>query len=77
MDEVRRFVDQHTAWLAAAWDLGRSDLSVNSDMSGNAMGPLLFGALEGMMAFALLRPDPESVFRSQATTLLAALGVQG
>jgi TetR/AcrR family transcriptional regulator, transcriptional repressor for nem operon len=74
--EARLFVDQHTAWLAAAWDLGLSDLTVKSDLSGDAVGPVLFSALEGMMAFALVRPNPEAVFRAQAATLLAALGVQ-
>src|ERR1700687_5386391 len=76
MNEVRLFVDQHNAWPAAAWDLGRSDLTVKSDLSGDAGGPVLFSALEGMMAFALVRPNPEAVFRAQAETLLAALGVQ-
>lgn len=64
------------AWLAAAWELGRSDLTVKSDLSGDAVGPVLFSALEGMLAFALVRPNPEAVFRAQAETLLAALGVQ-
>jgi TetR/AcrR family transcriptional repressor of nem operon len=76
MNEVRLFVDQHTAWLASAWDLGRSDLTVQSDLPGAAAGPVLFSALEGMMAFALLRPNPEAVFRTQATALFAALGVK-
>jgi TetR/AcrR family transcriptional repressor of nem operon len=76
MNEVRLFVDQHTAWLAAAWDLGRSDLTVKSDLSGDAVGPVLLSALEGMMAFALVRPNPEAVFRTQATTLFAAFGVK-
>jgi TetR/AcrR family transcriptional repressor of nem operon len=47
MNEVRLFVDQHTAWLASAWDLGRSDLTVQSDLPGAAAGPVLFSALEG------------------------------
>jgi TetR/AcrR family transcriptional regulator, transcriptional repressor for nem operon len=76
MNEVGLFVDQHTAWLAAAWDLGRSDLTVKSDLSGHAVGPVLLSALEGMMAFALVRPNPEAVFRTQATTLFAAFGVK-
>jgi hypothetical protein len=76
MNEVRLFVDQHTAWLASAWDLGRSDLTVQSDLPGAAAGPVLFSALEGMMAFALLRPNPEAVFPTQATALFAALGVK-
>jgi hypothetical protein len=68
--------------LASAWDLGRSDLTVQSDLPGAAAGPVLFSAeglfsaLEGMMAFALLRPNPEAVFRTQAKTLFAALGVK-
>ena len=64
INEVRLFVDQHTAWLAAAWDLGRSDLTVKSDLSSDAVGPILFSALEGMMAFALVRSNPEVVFRA-------------
>lgn len=77
MNEVRLFVDRHAAWLGTAWDLGLSDLSVKSSASGHVMGPVIFNALEGLMAFALLRPDSETVFRSQAVTLLAGLGVQG
>jgi TetR/AcrR family transcriptional repressor of nem operon len=76
MNEVRLFVDQHTAWQTAAWDLGRSDLTVKSELPGDAVGPVLVSALEGMMAFALVRPNPEAVFRAQAGTLLATLGVQ-
>jgi len=72
-NEVQLFVDQHTAWLAAAWDLGRSDLTVKSDLFGDAVSPVLFSALEGMMAFALVQPNPEAVFRAQAAILLAAL----
>ena len=49
---------------------------MKSDLSGDAVGPVLFSALEGMMAFALVRPNPEAVFRAQAETLLAALGIQ-
>ena len=53
--------------LNAAWkslygvNLGRSDLTVKSGPSGDAAGSVLFSALEGMMAFALVRPNPEAV----------------
>jgi hypothetical protein len=40
-------------------NLGRSDLTVKSGPSGDAVGPVLFSALEGMMA--LVRPNPEAV----------------
>ncbi|KPG96001.1 hypothetical protein AEQ67_18905 [Pseudomonas sp. RIT-PI-q] len=76
MDPVGLFVDQHTAWLAVAWNQGRSDHSIKSEIAGEVVSPVIFGALEGITAFALLQPDPEAVFRAQAIVLLSALGVQ-
>jgi hypothetical protein len=70
-------LESNAAWKSLyGVNLGRSDLTVKSDLSGDAVGPVLFSALEGMMAFALVRPNPEAVFRAQAETLLAALGIQ-
>lgn len=74
--EIAGFVEEQTVWLAEAWDQGRADGSIHSSQSGAAMGPLLFGALRGMMAFAVLKPDPAAEFSAQRATLLAALGVR-
>ena len=73
--EIRLFSAQNIAWLDAAWELGRADLTIASNMDGKAAAPMIFAAAEGMMAFALLEPDPASAFRRQLSGLLAALGV--
>lgn len=73
--EIRLFSAQNIAWLDTAWELGRADLSIVSSMDGKAAAPMIFGAAEGMMAFALLEPDPAQTFRRRLSGLLAALGV--
>ena len=75
MQEIRLFSAQNIAWLETAWELGRADRSIRSEMEGKAAAPMIFGAAEGMMAFALLAPDPAPAFRRQLGGLLAALGV--
>jgi hypothetical protein len=52
-------LESNAAWKSLyGVNLGPSDLTVKSDLSGDAVGPVLFSALEGMMAFALVAgPD--------------------
>jgi TetR/AcrR family transcriptional repressor of nem operon len=45
-------------------------------MAGKVAAPIIFGAAEGMMAFALLEPDPVPIFTARLSDLLGALGVQ-
>jgi hypothetical protein len=53
-------LESNAAWKSLyGVNLGRSDLTVKSGPSGDAVGPVLFSALEGMMA--LVRPNPEAV----------------
>lgn len=73
--EIRRFSAQNIAWLERAWELGRADQSIRSQLTGKIAAPMLFGAAEGMMAFALLEAQPDAAFRLQFASLLAALGV--
>ena len=55
-------LESNSAWKSLyGVNLGRSDLTVKSGPSGDAVGSVLFSALEGMMAFALVRPNPEAV----------------
>lgn len=75
LDEVARFVATHTAWLSAAWDLGRADGSIRSPLPGDVAAPLLFNAMEGMLTFCQLGPEPAAVFRQQADALAQGLGV--
>ncbi|WP_317203411.1 TetR/AcrR family transcriptional regulator [Janthinobacterium sp.] len=75
VDEVVRFVAANTAWLGAAWDLGRADGSIRSPLSGDAAAPVLFSAMEGMLTFCQLQPESARVFRQQADALLEGLGV--
>ncbi|NGZ88110.1 TetR/AcrR family transcriptional regulator [Duganella aceris] len=76
MQEIRLFSAQNIAWLDSAWELGRADGTVRSAVDGKTAAPMIFGAAEGMMAFALLEPEPAPAFRRQLGGLLAALGVQ-
>ncbi|WP_127090723.1 TetR/AcrR family transcriptional regulator [Aquabacter cavernae] len=73
--EIAGFVTEQTDWLARAWDAGRADGSIRSDQAGMVMGPILFGALRGMMAFSVLQTDPGGAYDGQEQALLAALGV--
>jgi TetR/AcrR family transcriptional regulator, transcriptional repressor for nem operon len=74
--QIRKFTEQNHAWLEAAWDLGRTDQTIQCSMAGNVAAPIIFGAAEGMMAFALLEPDPVPIFTARLSDLLGALGVQ-
>ena len=74
--EVRSFAGQNVVWLASSWDIGRADGSVRSHLDGVTAAPVLFSAIEGIVAFALLEPEQAATFRDQASTLLTALGVQ-
>lgn len=73
--ELARLVDEQAAWLSATWEAGRADRSIRSDQAGEAVGPLIFSALRGIMTFAVLQPDPMAAFHIQSDALLAALGV--
>lgn len=73
--DIAAFVEEQMGWLARAWDLGRADGSIRSDQAGEAMGPVVFGALRGMMAFAILKANPAAVFSAQREAFLRALGV--
>jgi len=75
--ELERFVAMSTAWLAAAWDLGRADGSIHSALTGTTAGPLLFTAMEGILTFCQMQPAPADAFRRQADALMAGLGVAG
>lgn len=74
--EIRLFSAQNIAWLETAWELGRADRTIRSEVDGKTAAPMIFGAAEGMMAFALLEPEPAPAFQRQLGGLLAALGVQ-
>lgn len=76
MQEIRLFATQNMDWLAAAWELGRSDKSIVSALTGVAAAPIIFGAAEGIMAFSLLQTDPPAIFEEHLLRLLSALGVQ-
>ncbi len=76
MQEIRLFATQNIDWLAAAWDLGRSDKSIVSTLTGVAAAPIIFGSAEGIMAFSLLQTDPPAIFEEHLLRLLGALGVQ-
>jgi TetR/AcrR family transcriptional repressor of nem operon len=76
MEEVRVFSRQNIQWIADTWDLGRKDGSVDSVMTGAVAAPIIFGAAEGMMAFAVIQEDPGAVFNQHLSQLLHALGVQ-
>ncbi|MFA9218257.1 MAG: TetR/AcrR family transcriptional regulator, partial [Sphingomonadaceae bacterium] len=56
IQEVREFAAQNIAWLETAWELGRADQTILSSLDGKIAAPMIFGAAEGMMAFALLQP---------------------
>ncbi|MEW6124044.1 MAG: TetR/AcrR family transcriptional regulator [Pseudomonadota bacterium] len=73
--EMRGLVEEQMDWLARAWDAGLADGSIQSAQAGAAMGPVLFGALRGMMVFSILQPDPEADFTARMESLLAGLGV--
>ncbi|MEW6255630.1 MAG: TetR/AcrR family transcriptional regulator [Pseudomonadota bacterium] len=73
--EIAGFVEEQMEWLATGWDQGRTEGSIRSDQPGSVMGPVVFGALRGLMAFAVLKPDPVAAFSAQRDSLLAALGV--
>lgn len=73
--DIAAFVEEQMGWLSRAWDQGRVDGSIRADQAGSAMGPVVFGALRGMMAFAVLKTDPAAEFSSQRETFLSALGV--
>ena len=51
-----------------------SDRAIRPALPGAAAGPVPFSDL--VMAFALLRPNPEADFRTQTKTLFAELGVK-
>jgi TetR/AcrR family transcriptional repressor of nem operon len=76
LTEIGRFVEQNTTWLASAWNLGLSDGTIESVLSGEAAGPLIFGSLEGLMAFSLLKKKPAAAFLEQASLLFTGLGVR-
>lgn len=74
--EIGQFIGHNTGWLAESWELGRADGSVVSPLAGADVAPVIFNGIEGMLAFCLLQPDPQAVFRQQAMTLLTALGLR-
>ncbi|MEP9379419.1 TetR/AcrR family transcriptional regulator [Aquabacter sp. CN5-332] len=73
--ELTRLVDEQAEWLSAMWEAGRADGSIRSGQTGKNVGPLIFSALRGLMAFAVLQPDPTAAYHAQSDALLAALGV--
>ncbi|NWA02688.1 TetR/AcrR family transcriptional regulator [Pseudomonas gingeri] len=75
MEQVRIFARQNTQWIADTWDRGRQDGSIDSVLTGTVAAPIIFGAAEGMMPFALLQQDPTVTFNQHLGQLLAALGV--
>lgn len=76
VDEVRKFADQNAEWIGSVWEAGSSDGTINAKLSGPAAGKILFGALEGLMLFALLDTSPVSAFLSRSKSLLGAMGVE-
>ena len=76
LQEVRVFVEQNTAWLATTWEAGVADGTIHLDLPSEVAARLIFGALEGFMAFALLDPSPVRVFLGQARAFLAAIRVE-
>jgi TetR/AcrR family transcriptional repressor of nem operon len=75
VDEVRKFADQNAEWIGSVWEAGLSDGTINSKLTGPDAGKILFGALEGLMLFALLDTSPVSAFLSRSKGLLRAMGV--